>query len=421
MVTIGRGSGASTSHQVSEDAPRRDLPRRQEAGRRNEIQIASETAKKLGDDSFIIPLRLEPFEAPFLAVQHQWIDFRDGWGSGLAELLDTLDTIGGLFKTDGLNAESMARWLAAQSSKTAMLDSTPEVLVSSWLPIVQLPITVRYFSFLGSASEEQIAASTRNFTVSHYPYARGFFGFGGTKDYAGTPGAATPRLTHEIPLDDFLERGFHDFNIQSREAKNVVSVLIRTAFEKLLQQKGLATYSYSGHSLAFWVHSGIAPGTQPITFDWNNGWKGRRNLAGQITRGGGKKIHWHYGVSPYVRLGDEPYIQLTPRLIFSDNGREPITSAAKMHSLRRSVPKSWRNDRWRDLVLSFLFWLSDGKTQIEIPLGENRTLRLGAMPITMQVPASITSANDTADQTHLEEDDPVFRSEPDDESPDDEK
>jgi hypothetical protein len=44
-------------------------------GVRNEIHIATEVAKAIGDDSFIIPLRLEQFEAPFLVVQAQRIEF----------------------------------------------------------------------------------------------------------------------------------------------------------------------------------------------------------------------------------------------------------------------------------------------------------------------------------------------------------
>src|SRR4051794_18425391 len=35
-------------------------------GVRNEIQIAHDVAKKLGDNEFIVPLRLVPFDAPFL-------------------------------------------------------------------------------------------------------------------------------------------------------------------------------------------------------------------------------------------------------------------------------------------------------------------------------------------------------------------
>lgn len=46
-------------------------------GVRNEIQIATEVAKKVRDNEFIIPLRLAPYEAPFLIAHAQYIDFSE--------------------------------------------------------------------------------------------------------------------------------------------------------------------------------------------------------------------------------------------------------------------------------------------------------------------------------------------------------
>ena len=48
-------------------------------GVRNEIQIASEVAKKINDREFIIPLRLQHYDSPFQIVQAQYIDFLNGW------------------------------------------------------------------------------------------------------------------------------------------------------------------------------------------------------------------------------------------------------------------------------------------------------------------------------------------------------
>src|SRR5580698_2755337 len=59
----------------------------QRQGVRNEIQIASEVARKIEDQEFIIPLKLSPFDAPFLIVQAQYIDFERGWAQGFLELL----------------------------------------------------------------------------------------------------------------------------------------------------------------------------------------------------------------------------------------------------------------------------------------------------------------------------------------------
>ena len=59
-------------------------------GVRNEIEIAVNLARKLGDDAFIIPLRLESYEAPFRIAQAQYIDFKGGWAAGLVELTELL-------------------------------------------------------------------------------------------------------------------------------------------------------------------------------------------------------------------------------------------------------------------------------------------------------------------------------------------
>jgi hypothetical protein len=51
----------------------------------------SDVARKIGDQEFIIPLRLAPFEVPLLIAHAQYIDFQRGWVAGLAELLEVLD------------------------------------------------------------------------------------------------------------------------------------------------------------------------------------------------------------------------------------------------------------------------------------------------------------------------------------------
>src|SRR3546814_4053918 len=56
-------------------------------GVRNEIQIATEVARKLGDNAFIIPLRMEPFEAPFLIAHAQYIDRSEEHTSELQSLM----------------------------------------------------------------------------------------------------------------------------------------------------------------------------------------------------------------------------------------------------------------------------------------------------------------------------------------------
>jgi hypothetical protein len=113
-------------------------------GVRNEIQIATEVARKIGDNTFVIPLRMEPFEAPFLIAHAQYIDFTGGWARGLTELLETLQETYRVPHNAG-NGEAIWREIQLIHGKT--LVSTPERLISNWLSIDALPQKIRYYEF----------------------------------------------------------------------------------------------------------------------------------------------------------------------------------------------------------------------------------------------------------------------------------
>jgi hypothetical protein len=397
-------------------------------GVRNEIQMATDVGKKIGDPGFIIPLKLERCEIPFVAVHHQWIDFERGWGAGLAELLENLGSIEGLTKTAGLNADSMARWLTAQGSRNAVLKREPDVLVSNWLPVRLTPATVRYFCFFGAGAEDQASAAVAGYTYPAALHKSGFFAFGNADDFKETPFGIAPTLVEEIPMDDFLAEGSPRHGLQPREAKNMYSVLVREALERWLKKRGLLVFEFSARTRGYWAAKGLFKEKDRVSFDWKNGWKGSRSLTGEVTRGrkkkkdplsltdevpSQKKYNWHYGVSVHVRVEQETQIQLTPRLIFTEDGIHLVDTARKMHALRRSIPRGWRNDRWRDLMLAFLYWLSEGEDTLDISVGTDRLIRIGAMPVTMQAPVSIASPTDKIEGDEIEDEDPVFQAERD--------
>jgi hypothetical protein len=94
-------------------------------GVRNEIQLASDVARKIGDREFIIPLRLGAYDAPFLIAQAQYIDFTRGWSQGLAELLVTLSDT---YKVPRNDSAGTSIWRELQLLHSAKLQRTPETL-----------------------------------------------------------------------------------------------------------------------------------------------------------------------------------------------------------------------------------------------------------------------------------------------------
>lgn len=374
----------------------------------NEIHLAKEVERKIGDETFVIPLRLENFASPYLTVHHQWIDFKPGWGQGLAELLETLASIPGLHRTQGLNAESMTRWLEAELAQKVALQREPETLISNWLRVQSMPATLRYFQFSGAGAEQLATAAVVHAKAPAVQHKSGFIGFGEFGDYVNEQSGSFPRLTQEIPTDDFLRNGDRALGIERHVASNMISALVRDAFERRLKEKALSVYDYSDRTRGYWVANGLIKGKDRVPFNFGEEWKGGRNLTGDVKRGKGR-ICWHFGVTPRVRIrAESSHVQLTTRVIFTDDGTVPVSSVKAMHTLRRSVVRSWRNDRWRDMLLAFLFWLAEGNEQLSIPIGKDRNITFSTLPVTMLSPVSISSAGDSVEEGVLEHGDPVF-------------
>lgn len=60
-------------------------------GVQEEIGIAEDLVKDLGDKKFIIPLRLERYKKLFGIGELQYVNFERGWAEGLSKLIDALN------------------------------------------------------------------------------------------------------------------------------------------------------------------------------------------------------------------------------------------------------------------------------------------------------------------------------------------
>src|SRR5208282_2779522 len=107
-----------------------------------------------------------------------------------------------------------------------------------------------------------------------------------------------------------------------------------------------------------------------------------------------RRFYWHYAVSCWAQNAPVPHVRVSGHVIFTSDGQSAIGDAKRLHLTRRSFCKSWRNDKWRDLLLAFCHWLSAGAPTIEIPLGEACALTLSLPPIVFDAPFGIEAATD---------------------------
>ena len=81
--------------------------------------------------------------------------------------------------------------------------------------------------------------------------------------------------------------------------------------------------------------------------------------------------------------------------MFTSDGVNAIGDARRdLHRLRRSFCKSWRNDKWRGLLLAYWHWLAEGASFIDIPMGEDSLMRLRLPPLILDAPFGVDTPDD---------------------------
>ena len=364
-------------------------------GVRNEIQIASDVARKIGDQEFIIPLRLAPFEAPFLIAHAQYIDFQRSWAGGLAELLNALDET---YKIPRQGSDQSAIWREVQLVHARAVAAMPERLVSNWLAIERLPAKLRLFEFRGG-SERTAQVRIKDAPWPVVPFRRGFLTFARMDELQEHFGPYLPlKLQGERRLEGFVEDGWARFDIARFDARNKFSDLARQALESALRARGLKSFALSGFQTAWWVPLDVAP-TGKVAFRWAD-ITGLRQIQGVSAK---RRMNWHFGVSVAARTAPFRHVRVIARLIFTEDGQKPFEDPAKMHRLRRSFAKAWRNARWRDMLLAFLHWLSDGGAEWRVPVTSDEALILRLPPVTWMAPVSMPLDVETPE---MDDDDP---------------
>jgi hypothetical protein len=352
-------------------------------GVRNEIEIGAQLSSTLKDREFIIPLRLQRYEAPFRIVQAQYVDFSQSWAAGLAELADLLSNVHKIPRSTG---RPMADWLAAQTEGATRLIQQNESLISNWLLVKGLPECIYYCKPSAAISIEYFQDRTKH----HWPvvpFEEGVLTFA-TPDRGGLLCPGLPcSIVAQASVNDFLENGWPDLEIDAYQARLKFSDLSNQAFDNFLRERGLTSYEGSGGRLAWWGNIRTVPLTQ-IRFGLSYR-TGRRQIIGVSAK---RNVHWHYGINVQIRTAPVRHARLSSRLIFTENGLDAIRDPKRMHRLRRSFAKSWRNARWRDMMLAFLWWVANGNSEISLQVAELEQMTFALPTASFNCPVSVVHA-----------------------------
>lgn len=354
-------------------------------GVRREIEMASVVANKIGDKNFIIPLRLETYDLTFRIALLQYIDFKRSWSHGFLELAERLNDFPELRKEGNRSVDA---WLDAQRTGAVKLIERDEWLISNWLPITGYPWKLYY-------CEPPVGFQLEKFTFRNLhdwpvvPHRGGVFTFAAPNKDGFLAENIPAKIVREIETKAFLVQGWEAMGISRHEAWKKFADLGNAAFESFLNKKNLTSHD-NGFGRRWWFGGIKAVPQGMIPYDWETPsgevYKGRRQIMGQSEK---RRIFWHYSISGRVRSTPINHLRISASLIFTDNGMDALGDHRKSHRLRRSFAKTWRNARWRDMLLTFLWWLSEGKYELHIPVSSQKFLHLALPPVGFKSPVTV--------------------------------
>jgi len=357
-----------------------------------ECALAAEQSRQL--DNFIIPIIIDDSSfsnQPYGFSDRNIIPFRNGWAEGFSRLLER-------FSRDNVPKSldrpvNLGPYISNQTSSQSTLIERSDLTVSNWLNIEHFPNHINFYRL--AVKPEKFRERFSNFPYPWFEYSTNFASFCNISDLQkGLSQWESPVADPVLNLEAVLKGEPTNYpGFERYEVVKKLNFVIVNAWAKEMRCKGLHCYTLANGKEAFFFPDEEQYSGQ-LKFPNMHGEIRRRNLVGYS---GKNRVFWHYAVEVKSFFGHQPKVCLMPHVVFTEDGRNPLSDSAKMHRLRRGFCKSWWNARWRDMLLAYLYQLSGGEDSIVLPVGSDSSITLSARPIMLQSPVSILLETESQD------------------------
>lgn len=355
----------------------------------DDLDIALDVSKELKDKRFIIPLRLEVGKKVKGITDSVPVDFVRSWGDGLQSLLIALQRQKVPRRVD--QAQINVNWEIYRRRGSIPLVDEPERLTSNWLRVVEAPDSIRYFETTGLVERSALENAVAAFPFPAIIQGAGFISFADQADVdASFAALGRFRLKHEIPLLDFVEKGFTKLGIERQVASNFIVLILKEAWYSLCRSKGFIEYQYANAS-------GFHASPQQAATGQRIPWGKQGERRSSMLRNSAKGHIWQFGVTAIPSFWPFWHFKLKSRVLFAgDNGTAAglkIDDSKKLHRLRRTICKGWRNKVWHGRMLAFLELFSGDSAYVRLAVSGTQAVVIEASPVLFTSPVSTTLPN----------------------------
>lgn len=370
------------------------------SGVRNELSVADSIRKSLSDPGFIIPVRVDDTAFGDLPIQiHQLnaIDFSQGWGNKLVELLETLEHAHVPRSTNELTAE-FEKWRDTVVKTSVAVESSPEQVLTNLSPIESLPKMISFYDH-----QHDVDAVVKALRATGIPFASYFRLIIAFADISTLQEGIGPLLQlsarAHVPLTDFIAGTVQSVTSPPREeAKKIATALLKKHVERHLEKIGLKRFETST-SATFYFPDGLVPNNK-VPYRAASGRNTNKNVVGRSER---NKVYWHLSMKINVTLGLAPMVRFKPYVCFSEDGQSAISDAKRTSAIRRRFCRNWWNQHWRQLQEAFSVFLAEGRNVAELSLDGPDKLVIAGKLLELTAARKLPSDFNFADEA----DDPV--------------
>nr|WP_281719741.1 toll/interleukin-1 receptor domain-containing protein [Nitrosomonas nitrosa] len=355
---------------VSRPAVRKD-------GFLNELSVALSVEGTRGLDEFVIPVRLDdiPFgDVPAQIHRKNLIDFTNGWQTGLAKLIKKLEQDGIQRDLDG-RSDQLTAWSKHFLEIDARFVEREEMVLTNWLPVKYLPSIAHVLKIDPARQGNRTVDREGSWPIA--VLGEYIVSFAGRDDLENSSACAAYGYVGRPKWSELIEGSSQTLPaLNGRPATNVLIDLLKQAWGRAMARKGCLSFEMPGNRLA-WYLPISDQGITRVQFTDLAGQQRKKALQG---RSEVLKANWHLAVvaRPVVR----PTLQyvLSLHVVFTEDGRTPVGDAKRMHAMRRRFCKNWWQKQWRDLLLAYLTFVTQGETYVELKVSHDESISVPVRP-----------------------------------------
>ena len=340
-------------------------------GMDREFEYAMDLAKSKGINEFVIPLHIDnsPYNSVIGLPNLNKISFDGNWADGIKQLKKKLDKDGVLY--DENIASSFSNWYEDTYITDCQVEKRKEVYYSSWWSVKEMPQLFYMYQFANREQAKAICDANKDIPTALLSNIVSSFdnhlSYTIIRDEENIE--VPPQHVFEYKITDILF-GFESDRFPShRDVENHFKDFIRMIICRILYKNGLKATEFSGKKKVFYYPK-TGNKFHSIKFDYPKPTMSKpkkKSLGGRYK----DKGSWHYGVSLNPILFPYIGVSVNSHLVFSSDGINIISNPSKQHAYRRNKGKNFFNEKWRDLLLAFIYSLRNDNGNIEITVTKN--------------------------------------------------